>query len=225
MTMNEAAIQTASVPAGARYPLALLGVFAVIFIALGIAPLYRQDWLLENLVLLVALALFVATYRRMRFSNLAYTLLFILFVVHEVGAHYTYSLVPYDRWIEDLGGVALTQTLGFGRNHYDRLIHFGYGLLVTLPAIELLRRVAPPSGLWRALLPFLFILSHSAIYELIEWAAATVFGGELGLAYVGAQGDIWDSQKDMACAGLGSVIAMLFITATDAVRGRAARAG
>jgi putative membrane protein len=223
--MNEAAVQPVNVAAGARYPLALLTVFAVIFIALGIAPLYRQDWLLENLVLGVALVLFIATYRRMRFSNLAYTLLFILFVVHEVGAHYTYSLVPYDRWIENLGGVALTQALGFGRNHYDRLIHFGYGLLVTLPAIELLRRVAPPSGLWRALLPFLFILSHSAIYELIEWAAATVFGGDLGLAYVGAQGDIWDSQKDMACAAGGTVLALLIIAASGAWSSRARRAG
>ena len=221
--MNETGVQTVSVSAGARYPLFLLAVFAVIFVALGIAPLYRQDWLLENLVLGVALVVFIATYQRMRFSNLAYTLLFIFFSVHEVGAHYTYSLVPYDRWIENLGGVALTQTLGFGRNHYDRLIHFGYGLLVTVPAIELLRRVAPPSGTWRWLLPPLFILSHSAIYELVEWAAATVFGGGLGLAYVGAQGDIWDSQKDMACAASGAVLAMLIVAASGALRRRAAR--
>ncbi|HSW33059.1 MAG TPA: DUF2238 domain-containing protein, partial [Steroidobacteraceae bacterium] len=76
-----------------RYPLALLILFCVIFAALGIAPAYRQDWLLENLLVLVAVPSLVLNYRRLRFSNFAYTCLFIFFVLHEIGAHYTYSEV------------------------------------------------------------------------------------------------------------------------------------
>ena len=206
------------IAASYRYPAGLLGAFALVFIAFGIAPWYRQDWLLENLVLLAAIGCLIATRKRVPFSNLAYTLLFILFVLHEVGAHYTYSLVPYDRWIEKLGGVALGTLFGLRRNHYDRLIHFAYGLLVMLPAIELLRAVAPPRGVWRGLMPLFFILSHSALYELIEWAAALVFGGGLGTAYVGTQGDEWDSQKDMACALAGAVLALAAISLSRLAR-------
>ena len=136
------------------------------------------------------------------------TLLFLFLVLHEIGAHYTYSLVPYDSWVSALTGRTLSEAFGLQRNHYDRLIHFTFGLLVWRPVVELLRAVAPPRGTWRELLPILFILSSSAIYELIEWAAAVVFGGDLGTAYLGTQGDEWDAQKDMASAAAGAVIAM-----------------
>ncbi|GAP65806.1 hypothetical protein MBSD_n1097 [Mizugakiibacter sediminis] len=193
------------------YPATLLGVFALLWLALAIRPLFRQDWLLENLLVLVAVPLFVATFRRLRFSNGAYTTLFVFFVLHEIGAHYTYSLVPYDRWFEALTRHALNPLLGFARNHYDRLIHFGYGLLVLPAAVELLDAVAPPRGVWRWLLPVLFVMSHSTIYELVEWGAAEAFGGELGQAYLGTQGDVWDAQKDMALATLGAVIAQIAV--------------
>jgi putative membrane protein len=202
------------------YPGALLAAFAAVFVALGIAPTYRQDWLLENLLVFAAVAVLIATRKRLRFSNAAYTLVFLFLVLHEVGAHYTYSLVPYDSWFAGVTGTTLSATFGLQRNHYDRLIHFAYGLLVALPIMELLRRVAPPRGIWRQLLPVLFILSNSAIYELIEWAAAMVFGGELGTAYLGTQGDEWDSQKDMVFAAGGSVAAMLVIAGVHAARRR-----
>ncbi len=185
--------------------MALLAAFAVIFMALGWSPSYRQDWLLENALVFAALAVLVATRKRVRFSNASYALLFIFFVLHEIGAHYTYSLVPYDSWAMKLTGTTVSWSFGLERNHYDRLIHFAYGALLLLPTIELLRTVALPRGLWRYLLPMLFILSNSAIYELIEWAAAIVFGGDLGIAYLGTQGDEWDSQKDMACAMAGAL--------------------
>ena len=87
-----------------RYPEALLGAFSVIFVALGVAPSYRQDWLLENVLVFAALACLVTTHRRLRFSNVSYTLLFVFFVLHEIGAHYTYSLVPYDSWLAKVVG-------------------------------------------------------------------------------------------------------------------------
>lgn len=200
-------------------PAVLLAMFAAVFVALGIAPSFRQDWLLENVLVVVAVALLVSTYPRLRFSNTAYTLMFVFFVLHEVGAHYTYSLVPYDSWARSLAGVSVSAAFGLQRNHYDRLIHFAYGLLLYLPVVELLNARAPPRGLWRALLPVLFILSNSAIYELIEWAAAVVFGGDLGVAYLGTQGDEWDSQKDMACAAAGALIALLTFELLRAGRG------
>ena len=196
-----------------RYPSALLGIFAVIFVALAIAPLYRQDWLLENMLVLVAVPVLVLTRHRLRFSNLAYTCLFVFFALHEIGSHYTYSLVPYDDWSRAVAGLSINEALGFERNHYDRLIHFLYGLLITPAAVELFRLYGPYPRAWAVLFPLLFVVSHSVIYELIEWAAALVFGGELGQAYLGTQGDIWDAQKDMALAFAGAVIAVIALGA------------
>ena len=195
--------------AGWVFPALLLGAFCVIFVALGIAPDYRQDWLLENLLVLVAVPVLVVTRHRLRFSNLAYACLFVFFSLHEIGAHYTYSLVPYDQWFQSVTGSSLDAALGFERNHYDRLIHFLYGLLVTPAAVELFAHYGRYPRVWAALFPFLFVASHSVIYELVEWAAASVFGGDLGQAYLGTQGDIWDAQKDMALALAGSALSVL----------------
>lgn len=194
-----------------RFPGVLLAVYAVVWTALAIRPLYREDWLLENLLVFVAVPLLVATAPRLRFANGTYFALFVFFVLHALGAHYTYSLVPYDRWAEALTGGTVNELFGWRRNHYDRLVHFAYGLLITPAAVELLRAVAPPRGVWRALLPMLFVMSHSTIYELVEWAAAAVFGGDLGAAYLGTQGDPWDAQRDMALATLGSAIAITWL--------------
>jgi putative membrane protein len=192
-------------------PALLLAAFCILFVTLGIAPLYRQDWLLENLLVFAAVPLLVVTRHRLLFSNLTYACLFVFFSLHEVGAHYTYSLVPYDQWFHALTGRSLDAMLGFERNHYDRLLHFLYGLLVTPAAVELFARYARYPRVWAALFPVLFISSHSVIYELVEWIAAVVFGGELGQAYLGTQGDIWDAQKDMALALAGSALSVLLL--------------
>jgi putative membrane protein len=200
-----------------RRPAILLALFAVVWTALAIAPWYRQDWLLENLVVFAALPLFVLTARRRRFSDAAYALLFLFLCLHEIGAHYTYSQVPYDEAFRHLTGRSLNELFGFRRNHYDRVVHFLYGLLLLPLSVELFDAAAPPRGVWRFLLPVLFIESHSACFELIEWAAAVVFGGDLGQAYLGTQGDAWDAQWDMLLALLGALLAQ---TALFAVRRR-----
>ncbi len=191
-----------------RYPLTLLSLFGLLWIALAIAPVYRQDWLLENLIVFIAVPILVLTARRLRFSIFAYTCLFVFFSLHAIGAHYTYSLVPYDQWFQALTGGSLNELLGFQRNHYDRLIHFLYGLLVAPAAVEIFAHYGRYPRSWAALFPFLFMASHAVIYELIEFAAAIVFGGDLGQAYLGTQGDIWDGQKDMALALAGSAISI-----------------
>lgn len=195
--------------ASPTYPLMLLGAFVLWWLLLAIRPSYRQDWLLENLLVFVAVPLLVWSYPRLRLSNRTYACLFAFFSLHAVGAHYTYAEVPYDRWAQAVAGQTISGALGLDRNHYDRLVHFAYGLLVTPAAIEVLDARAPQRGLWRWLVPLLFMISHSTIYEMIEWAAAVVFGGELGQAYLGTQGDVWDAQKDSAMAGLGAFIAVV----------------
>jgi uncharacterized membrane protein YjdF/predicted acylesterase/phospholipase RssA len=187
----------------------LLGVYLCIWIALAVAPLYREDWLLENMLVVIALPLLIHTARRWRYTDGVYVCLFAFFVLHAVGAHYTYSEVPYDAWAHQLTGHSLNELLGWNRNHYDRFVHLAYGLLITPACVELFDRVAPPRGLWRAVLPILFVMSHSALYEMIESAAAFIFGGDLGQAYLGTQGDVWDAQKDTALAAIGAVTSML----------------
>lgn len=186
----------------AGYPLALLALFAAWWLVLAMAPKYPQDWLLENLLVFIALPLLAWSWRRLRFSNLAYTAIFIFFCLHAVGAHYTYAEVPYANWLSSLTGIELAD----GRNHFDRAIHFSYGLLMMPAVVELLQARGSLVGIWRNLLPVMFIMSNSELYEIIEWQAAMIFGGDLGQAYLGTQGDIWDAQKDSAMAAIGALI-------------------
>ena len=204
--------------AGGRLPGVLLVAFVAAWIALGIAPHYRQDWLLENLLVLVAVPFLLWLHRTQPLSDSSYACLFAFGLLHEVGAHYTYSAVPYEQWLQVLSGVSLQDAFGLGRNHYDRLMHLLYGLLVTPAAMELLQARTSPRGGWRWLLPVAFMGLHSVVYELVEWGAALAFGGELGAAYLGTQGDIWDAQQDMALALLGSVVAVTAVLWRDARR-------
>jgi putative membrane protein len=192
-------------------PPILLLLFVLWFATLGLSVHDRGTWLLENTLVFVAVPILVRTYRSFRFSNGVYLGLFVLFCLHEIGAHYTYSLVPYDAWLRDAFGFDLTTRLGFERNHYDRLVHFLYGLLVTPALWQIFEHFAPARGAWRWLLPATAMFGHSTIYELMEFAAAVVFGGDLGTAYLGTQGDVWDAQKDMTLACLGTVLALLCI--------------
>jgi putative membrane protein len=125
--------------------------------------------------------------------------------------------VPWREWLAALTG---TEAANAGRNHYDRFVHFAYGLLLMPAAVELVEARMTPRGLWRWLTPLLFIMSHSVIYEMVEWAAAAVFGGDLGAAYLGTQGDEWDAQKDMALATAGAITGLVLL----AISGRLPRA-
>ena len=174
--------------------------FALLWMALAVAPLHRQDWVLENVLVLLALPIFVASYRHHLFSRLSWVLIFLFLCLHEIGAHYTYSEVPYDTWWRTLTGHTFNEYFGWQRNHFDRLIHFGYGLLLACPCREIFLRIANARGFWGYFLPLDVIMSSSLLYELIEWLAAEVLGSEVGQAYLGPQGDIWDAHKDMGLA-------------------------
>ncbi|MGI9222202.1 MAG: DUF2238 domain-containing protein [Woeseiaceae bacterium] len=198
-----------------RYALSLLIVFIAVAVALGIDPWFRADWLLENLLVFFAVPLLVILHRHMPLSKISYTAIFIFLCLHEIGSHYTYAMVPYDQWFEDLTGRGLNERLGWDRNHYDRVIHFSYGILITYPMREIVMRVSKVQGFWSYLLPILVVISTSTIFELLEWAAVIVFGGDLGVAYLGTQGDIWDAQKDMLLAAIGSLITTLVVLSVN----------
>ena len=191
-----------------RYVLILAALYAALWIALAIEPLDREAWTLENALVGLFLLMLAASYRHFPLSRVSYTLIFVFLCVHAVGAHFTYSLVPYDAWSEDLFGQSLNEALGWQRNHFDRMVHFLYGLFLAYPLREVFLRIANVRGFWGYFLPLDITMSTSMIYELVEWGAAEFFGGELGAAYLGTQGDIWDAHKDMALASLGAIIAM-----------------
>ncbi len=200
-----------------RSYLALLGaLFGLLWIALALEPRHRDDWALENLLVALLVVAIAASHRRFLLSRISYTLIFLFLCVHEVGAHYTYSEVPYDAWFRALSGRSLNDSMGWERNHFDRLAHFLYGLLMAYPLREFFLRVADVRGFWGYFLPLDFTVSTSALYELFEWGAAEVFGGELGAAYLGTQGDPWDAHRDMALASAGALIAMLVTASINA---------
>jgi len=185
---------------------------AVVIIITGYRPEKVFDWWLENAAALTFIAILGTTYRRLPLSDLSYVLIFVYLSMHEWGAEYKYSDVPLGEWMKPW--------LGTTRNHYDRIMHFSYGLLLAYPMQEWFMRVVGVTSRWRYLLPIESTLAFSACYEMLEALAASVLTPERGEEFVGMQGDIWDSQKDMFMAGLGAIAAMILIAVMRTVRSR-----
>ena len=179
---------------------ALIGIYAAIWLWGAYDPVDRHTWGLENALVLVLVGGLAVTHRRFAFSNLSNLLIFCFLLCHVVGSHYTYSLVPIGEWTRD--------SFDLSRNHYDRFVHFAFGLLMAYPLRELTLRRVHAHGGWSFLGPLMATLALSGAYEIIEWGAARLSDPDVGMAYVGAQGDVWDGQKDMLLAFLGACIAM-----------------
>lgn len=190
-------------------------IFLIQFVFLAISPYDRKDWALENFLVLLFFIFLFSTSRKMPLSRVSYTLIFLFLSIHEIGSHYTYAKVPYDEWFFSLFGVTLNELCGWERNNFDRVVHFAYGLLLAYPIREVYFRIADAKGFWGYFLPLDLTMSTSMLFELFEWLAAEIFGGELGVAYLGTQGDVWDAHKDMALASLGALIAMLITMALN----------
>lgn len=176
----------------------------------GIESRYLKDWWLENLVvgaLLLALAL---AHKRLPLSNFSYLMLFAFLCAHEYGALYSYSDTPAGDWMK--------VWLHSDRNDFDRLIHLLFGLMLTVPVYEMWNTVVRPQGWLVYVLPIQSIVTASAIYEVLEWVVASVVDPASGAEFIGAQGDEWDSPKDMALAALGSLAAMAIIGTVRLVR-------
>lgn len=177
--------------------------FLIFWAYTGLTTPDMKNWLLENTLTLSLLIFLVAFYNIFRFSDTSYTLIFLFLLLHVYGSQYQYEDNPFGEWLKG--------QLGFERNHYDRLVHLGYGLLLTYPMYEALAYGFKLRPILTYLLPVELVLSSSALYELVEWIVADwVYGGkEEGMNFLGMQGDMWDAQKDIAMAFAGAVVAML----------------
>ncbi len=184
----------------------------LLWVVTAVEPVSRRDWFLENLLVFVYGGLLLATYRRFTFSTRSYLLFTIFMSLHLVGAHYTYAEVPFGFWLQD--------ALGLARNHYDRIVHFCFGLLLAYPLREWQLRVTGVRRGWSYFMTVALVLAFSGFYEVMEGVVAMIVSPELGVAYLGTQGDEWDSQEDMFLAFSGAVVAML-VTAAAVRAGRA----
>ncbi len=182
----------------------------VVWIVTAIKPLYPRDWLLENLLVFAWCGILVATYRRFQFSNLSYGLFAVFITLHLIGAHYTYSETPFGFWLQE--------QFDFERNHYDRIVHFCFGLLLAYPMYEILIRRSGVNRAWSYFIAINCVVAFSAAYEVIEVIAAMIVSPELGDAYLGTQGDEWDAQKDAFLAIVGSIITILITWACNRSR-------
>jgi putative membrane protein len=161
-------------------------------------------WVLEVFPIFLAIPLLVATAKRFPLTPLAYRLLFVHALILMIGGHYTYAKVPLGFWVQD--------ALHLGRNHYDRLGHFAQGFVPAIIAREVLLRRSPiQRGKWLFFLVTCICLAISASYELIEWLAA-LLGGSSADAFLGTQGDVWDTQWDMFMALVGALSALVLLS-------------
>jgi putative membrane protein len=179
----------------------IYGIYILVWIIMAINPKYPEDWLTENILVFFLFPFFVWMDSHYRFSMYALVPLLLFACLHSLGAHYTYSEMKYFDII--------TQFFGFERNHFDRLVHFLFGLLLFRVIFEI---VIPHISLVKTALFFTLtlILSISTVYEIFEWLAAAILHPELGAAFVGTQGDEWDAQKDTLCAFTGVMINIAF---------------
>lgn len=179
----------------------LLGVYGVTALLLGLQPIERPTWLIENITVWIIIGVLVLLYvLRIRFSTFAYCLGAILLFLHTIGGHYTFAKVPFDM---------VTQTFGFARNHFDRVAHFTVGFYAFMMAEWLLIRKLVQSKFVLITYPIFAIATIAVAYEWVEWIYAIDATPELAGAYLGSQGDIWDAQKDMLADTLGAITAMV----------------
>jgi putative membrane protein len=146
-----------------RFALVLLGLLVALWVPLAFAPYDRHDWLLENALLVLAIALLAATFRSFPLSRVSYALIFVFLCLHTIGAHYTYAEVPYDAWFENLTGRSFNSVVGWERNNFDRVVHFSYGLLLAYPIRELFLRIGGMRGFWGYFLPLDLTMSTSML--------------------------------------------------------------
>ncbi|QHW30131.1 DUF2238 domain-containing protein [Paenibacillus rhizovicinus] len=190
----------------------MITVFVLCLGLSGLSPTNRQQWLAESIAI-AALALCIAFgYRWYRFSNLSYLLMLLFIVLHLYAAHFTYEGTPFDHWLK--------HAFHTKRSYYDRVVHFFFGLSFAFPFRELLKNKGKIAGSWTFTLALLAILGCSAIFEIIEMLAASVAGKGGEAKFIGAQGDVFDSQKDMGLAGLGGLLTVGMLAWVDWRKGK-----
>jgi len=188
-----------------HFYMVLLSILSAVFVWSAIHPADRLTWALEVAPVVIALPLLIVTYRSFVFTPLVYVLILIHALILLVGGHYTYAEVPWFNWLRD--------TYELSRNYYDRLGHFAQGFVPAMVAREVLLKKSPlVPGRWLFFIVSCICLSVSAVYEFIEWWVAAYEGGAAD-AFLGTQGDVWDTQWDMLMALVGAVVAQAFLGA------------
>ncbi len=186
-----------------RYLASLMFIVGAALVVSGIAPYDRTTWWLEIFPILIGAPILVATYRRFPLTRLTYTLLAVHALILIVGGHYTYARVPLGFWLQ--------HWLGLARNDYDRIGHFAQGFVPAILFREILLRTSPlRPGRWLFFIVTAMCLAFSACYEFFEWWSALA-GGHAADAFLGTQGDVWDTQWDMFSALLGAISAQLLL--------------
>ena len=183
----------------------LLAWYVLFSVWMAIDPVDRQNWVLASVLPVLLVGVLVATHRKCPFSNVSYVLIMLFLTLHTIGVHYTYAQVPLGYWME--------AAFELHRNHFDRVVHFCFGLLLTYPMGEAFVLLANVRGVLVYYLSLITPLGLSGIWEIIESWVAQVVSPELGDAYLGSQGDIWDAQQDMAVALYGAILCVLLMIA------------
>jgi putative membrane protein len=174
------------------------------------SPVDRQFWALASILPAIFVMGLIAAYRYLPLSPLSYVLITGFLTLHSIGVHYTYAQTPMGTWLE--------QALHLGRNHFDRVVHFSFGFLLAYPMEEAFRLLGHARGWVLYYLPVITVLGLSGLWEIIESWVARAVHPELGITYLGSQGDIWDAQKDMAAAFYGSLLCMVLLFVVRIVR-------
>lgn len=182
---------------------ALLSWYLVFSVAMSIAPASRQFWIAANVLPVLFVIVLALTHRVFPLSNRSYLLITVFLTLHTIGVHYTYSHVPFGGWLQ--------QTLHTDRNHFDRIVHFSFGFLLTYPLEEWFRIFSSVRGWLVYYLPVITILGLSGFWEILESWVARTFKPDLGLTFLGSQGDVWDAQKDMTAALYGSLLCVALV--------------
>ncbi|MBI4152770.1 DUF2238 domain-containing protein [Candidatus Woesearchaeota archaeon] len=190
------------------FPLSLLAIFILFWLFSAIAPRYREVWLAENILTIAFILFLIITYRTFRFSNWSYGLIFGFMLLHVLGSYYSYSEMPLFSYFKEL--------FMLSRNHYDRLVHFLFGIIFFLPLQEFCRKKLHLSRGWSFLFAFMMIAALKGMYEVLEYGWLLVTKNELiGMAYLGMQGDAWDAQKDIFWGLVGAGIGWLGMIVKD----------
>ncbi|MGD9789921.1 MAG: DUF2238 domain-containing protein [Phycisphaerales bacterium] len=199
----------ARLPTPALLNLSLLTLVLAALLWSAINPHDYPTWALEITPAVVGIAVILATHRRFPLTTLATILVAIHCLILIVGGHYTYARVPLGEWAR--------HSFDLSRNHYDRLGHFAQGFVPAILAREILLRKSPfardksrGARAWLFVVILALCMAISAIYELVEWAVAEIDSAG-SQAFLGTQGDVWDTQKDMAFCGLGALAALLIL--------------
>lgn len=177
---------------------ALMGWYVLLWCAMAVSPADWANWVLSSVLPALVVGGLVVARRSIPLSAASYLMIGIFLTLHTVGAHYTYAGMPL--------GQELASVIGQGRNHYDRFVHFAFGLLLAAPIRELFARLTGARGVLLYYLTAMTVVGLSGLWEILESWVAQIVSPELGAAYLGSQGDVWDAQKDMAAALYGVLL-------------------